>query len=173
MCPSVSIRLLVSSLLVVRVVRSLNPVQLCNTMDYSMPGSPVLHCLLELLKFMCIESVMPSNHLTLCHPFLLLPSIFPSIRDFSNESAVISCISISFSLSSAFGFSDILSRSTSLFYINMYFNSVIPSSTVILPPLLGFLLARKWFWMSRVDSTKLSLFTHSIIIIIFSPRTFL
>ena len=41
----------------------------------------------SLLKFMSIESVMPSNHLILCHPLLLLPSIFPSIRSFSNESA--------------------------------------------------------------------------------------
>ena len=41
-----------------------------------------------LLKFMSIESVMPSNHLILCHPLLLLPSIFPSIRVFSNESVL-------------------------------------------------------------------------------------
>ena len=40
----------------------------------------------SLLKLMSIESVMPSNHLTLCCPLLLLPSIFPSIRVFSNES---------------------------------------------------------------------------------------
>ena len=39
-------------------------------------------------KLMSIESVMPSNHLILCHPLLLLPSIFPSIRLFSNESAL-------------------------------------------------------------------------------------
>ena len=42
----------------------------------------------SMLKFMSIESVMPSNHLVLCHPLLLLPSIFPSIRVFSNESAL-------------------------------------------------------------------------------------
>ena len=42
----------------------------------------------SLLKLMCTESVMPSNHLILCHPFFLLPSIFPSIRVFSNESAL-------------------------------------------------------------------------------------
>ena len=42
----------------------------------------------SLLKFMSIESVMPSNHLILCHPFLLPSSIFPSIRVFSNESAL-------------------------------------------------------------------------------------
>ena len=41
----------------------------------------------SLLKFMSVESVMPSNHLILCRPFLLLPSIFPSIGVFSNESA--------------------------------------------------------------------------------------
>ena len=42
----------------------------------------------SLLKLMFIELVMPSNHLILCHPLLLLPSIFPSIRVFSNESAL-------------------------------------------------------------------------------------
>ena len=41
----------------------------------------------SLLRLMSIESVMPSNHLILCHP-LLFPSIFPSVRVFSNESAV-------------------------------------------------------------------------------------
>ena len=42
----------------------------------------------SLLKLMSIEWAMPSNHLILCHPLLLLPSIFPSIRVFSNESAL-------------------------------------------------------------------------------------
>ena len=42
----------------------------------------------SLLKLMSIKSVMPSNHLILCHPFLLLPSIFPSIWIFSNESVL-------------------------------------------------------------------------------------
>ena len=41
----------------------------------------------SLLRLMSIESVMPSNHLILCHPLFLLPSIFPSIRVFSKESA--------------------------------------------------------------------------------------
>ena len=44
--------------------------------------------MIGLPKFMSIELVMPSNHLILCCPLLLLPSIFPSIRVFSNESAV-------------------------------------------------------------------------------------
>ena len=42
----------------------------------------------SLLKLMSFESVMPSNHLIFCHPLLLLPSIFPSIKVFSNESAL-------------------------------------------------------------------------------------
>ena len=42
----------------------------------------------SLLKLMSIMSVLPSNHLILCHPLLLLPSIFPSIRVFSNESTL-------------------------------------------------------------------------------------
>ena len=64
-----------------------------------MPCLPVHHQ----LKLMSIESVIPSNHLVLCHPLLLPPSIFPSIRVFSNESAL--CIrwpkywSFSFSIS--------------------------------------------------------------------------
>ena len=53
-----------------------------------MPGFPVHHHLLSLLKLMCIELVMPSNHLILCRPLLFLPSIFPSIRGFSDESVL-------------------------------------------------------------------------------------
>ena len=63
-------------------------VQLCDPMDCSTPGFPVLHISRSLLKLMSIESVMPSNHLILCHPLLLLPSTFPSIRIFSNESVL-------------------------------------------------------------------------------------
>ena len=47
-----------------------------------------LHYLWSLLKFMSIQSVMLSNHLIFCHPLLFLPSILPSIRVFSNESAL-------------------------------------------------------------------------------------
>ena len=61
---------------------------LCNPMDCTTPDFPVLHYPWSLLKFMSIESVMPSNHLLLYHPLLLLPSIFPSIRVFSNESVL-------------------------------------------------------------------------------------
>ena len=62
---------------------------LCNPMDWSTPGLPVHHSNSKsLLKLMSIESVMPSNHPILCRPCLLLPSILPSIRVFSNETAL-------------------------------------------------------------------------------------
>ena len=52
----------------------------------------------SLLKLMSIESVMPSNHVILCHPLLLLPSIFPNIRVFSHESVLhIRCLSFNIS----------------------------------------------------------------------------
>ena len=59
---------------------------LCDPMDCSMPGFPVHHQLPELAQTMSIELVMPSNHLILRCPLLLLPSILPSLRVFSNES---------------------------------------------------------------------------------------
>ena len=71
------------------------------TISYSLP------------KFMCIASVMPSSHLILWHPLLLLPSLFPSIRDFSNESDF--CIrwpkywSFSFSISPSNEYSGLIS----------------------------------------------------------------
>ena len=61
---------------------------LCDPMDCSMQASLSIINSRSLLKHMPIESEMPSNHLILCRPLLLLPSIFPSIRVFSNESAL-------------------------------------------------------------------------------------
>ena len=69
-------------------VQSISRVRLCDPMDCSMPGFPVHHQLPELTQLMSIELVMPSNHLLLCRPLLLLPSIFPSIRVFSSESVL-------------------------------------------------------------------------------------
>ena len=86
---------------------------LCDSMGCSTPGLPVHRQLPKLLKLMSIESVMPSNHLILCHPLLLLPSIFPSIRGFSNESVL--CIrwpkyrSFSFSISPSYEYSGLIS----------------------------------------------------------------
>ena len=61
---------------------------ICDPIDCRMPGFPVHHHSLSLLKLMPIELVMTSNHLILCHPLLLPPSTFPSIRVFSNESVL-------------------------------------------------------------------------------------
>ena len=62
---------------------------LCYPVDCSTSGFSVSTTNSQsLLKHMSIESMMPSNHLILCHPLLLLPSIFPSIRVFSNESVL-------------------------------------------------------------------------------------
>ena len=72
----------------------------------------------NLLRLMCLESVMPSNHLILCRPLLLWPSIFPSIRVFSNESAL--CIrwlnywSCSFSIHLSSEYSGLISFSIDL-----------------------------------------------------------
>ena len=60
----------------------------CNPMDCSTSGFLSFNICWSLLKLLFIESVMPSNHLILCHPLLLLPSMFPSISIFSNESAL-------------------------------------------------------------------------------------
>ena len=66
-------------------VQSLSHVRLCNPMNDSTPGLPVHHQLQSSLRLTSIESVMPSSHLILCRPLLLLPPIPPSIRVFSNE----------------------------------------------------------------------------------------
>ena len=96
----------------VQFSRSLCPT-LCNPMDCSTPGFPVHHHSLSLLKLMSIESVMPSNHLILCRPLLLLPSIFPSIRGFSNESVLPirwpKYWSFSFSISPSYEYSGLIS----------------------------------------------------------------
>ena len=61
---------------------------LCDPMNHSAPALPVHHQLWSSLRLMSIRSVMPSSHLILCRPLLLLPPIPPSIRVFSNESAL-------------------------------------------------------------------------------------
>ena len=87
--------------------------KLCNPMDCSMPGFPVHQQLRSLLKLMSIESVMPFNHLILYCPFLLLPSIFPAIRVFSNKSVLgirwPKYWSFSFNISSSNEYSELIS----------------------------------------------------------------
>ena len=61
---------------------------LCHPVNHSTPGFPVHHQLPQFTQTHVHELVIPSNHLILCRPLLLLPSIFPSIRVFSSESAL-------------------------------------------------------------------------------------
>ena len=90
---------------------------LCDPMDCSTPGFPVLHDLPEFSQTHAHGSVMPSNHLILCRPLLLLPSIFPSIRGFSNESALpIRCLKYwGFSLSPSNEYSGLIYYRTDWF----------------------------------------------------------
>ena len=81
------------------VVQSLS---VSSPMDSSIPGFPVFHQSQSLLILMSVESVMPSNHLILCHP-LLLPSIFPSIKVYSKE------LALSISISPSNEYSELIS----------------------------------------------------------------
>ena len=111
---------------VVIIVQLLNRVQLCNPMNCSMASFSALEefglfCPISqsLLKFMSIESVMPSHHLILRHSHLLLSSIFPSIKVFSNK--LVLCIrwpeyqSFSFSISPSNEYSELTSFRTDWF----------------------------------------------------------
>ena len=105
-----------------KVVQLLSPVWLFATpWTAAHQASLSLTISQSLPKFMSIELVMPSNHLILCHPFLLLPSIFPSIRVFSNESVLrIRCLkywSFSFSISPSNEFSGLIFLRMDWFYL--------------------------------------------------------
>ena len=102
------------AIVVVAVILSLAHVRLITTTwTTACQASQSITISWSLLKLMSIELVMPSNHALLCHPLLLLPSIFPSIRVFSNESAL--CIkwptywSFSFSISPSSEYSGLIS----------------------------------------------------------------
>ena len=87
------------------------------------------------LKLMSIESVMPSNNLILCHPLFLLPSIFPSIRAFSNESGLHirwpQYWSLSFSINSSNEYSGLISFRTGLISLQSKgLSKVFPKTTV-------------------------------------------
>ena len=95
------------------VVQPLSRVQLCDCMTAAPRASLSFTISRSLLKFMSIKSVMPYNHLILCRPLLLLPSIFPSFRVFSNVSVL--CIrwpkywNFSFSISPSNEYSGLIS----------------------------------------------------------------
>ena len=96
------------------VAQSLSPVQLFVTLwTAARQASLSITNSQRMLKLMSIQSVMPSNHLIFCHPLLLTPSIFPSIRIFSNESVLCirwpNCWSFSFSISPSNEYSGLIS----------------------------------------------------------------
>ena len=106
---------------------------LCDPVNRSTPGLPVQHQLPE-FKLTTIESVMPSSHLILCHPLLLLPPIPPSIRVFSSESTL---------------------RMRSPKYQSFSF-SIIPSKEI--PGLISFRM--DWLDLFAVQGTLKSLLQH-------------
>ena len=91
---------------------------LCDPMDCSTPGFLSITSSWSLLKLMSIELMMPSDHLILCRPLLLLPSIFPSIMVFSNKSVLHirwpKYWSFSFSISPSNEYSGLISITTAL-----------------------------------------------------------
>ena len=104
------------------VVQSLSRVQLSVTPWTSAPQASLSFTISwSLFKLMSIESVMPSNHLILCHPLLLLTSIFPSIRGFSDESALHirwpKYWSFNFSVSPSIGYSGLISFRIDWFHL--------------------------------------------------------
>ena len=130
----------------------------CDRMDCSMLGFPILHYLSELLKLISIKSKTPSNYLILCCPFLLLPSIFPRIRVFSNELALPikwpKYWSFSFSISPSSEYSGLISWGlTGLISLLSEELSRVFSSTIIWKhPFLG---AQLSLWSSSYKSTWL------------------
>ena len=106
-------------------------------MNNSTAGFPVLHYLQSLVRLMFIESIMPSNHLILCHPLFLLPSVFPYIGVLSNESAL--CIrwpkywsfSFSFSISQSNEYSELISLGLTGFILLSKGLSRVFSSTAV------------------------------------------
>ena len=92
---------------------------LCDPMDCSTPDFTISQSLLKLTP---IESVTPSNHLVSCHPLLLLPLIFPSIRVFSNEKALDNRWPKYWSLSFSISPSNEYSRSISFGYGDDFLN---------------------------------------------------
>ena len=93
----------------------------CSTLVHGLQASLSFTVSQSLLKLMSIDSVMPSNHLVLCCPLLLLPSIFSSIRGFANEFAL--CIrwpkyqTFSFSISPSEEYSGLISFRIDWFYL--------------------------------------------------------
>ena len=116
---------------------------LCDPMDCSSQASLSITNSQSLLKLMSIESVMSSNHLILCRPLLLLPSIFPSIRVFSSESVLRirwpNYWSFSFSISPSSEYSGLISFRMDWFDLLAFqgLSGVLSNTTVQKHPFFG------------------------------------
>ena len=156
------------------VVQSLSHVKLFATpWTAACKASPSFTISRSLLKLMSVESVMPSNQLILCRPLLLLPSIFPSIRVFSSESALHirwpKCWSFNFSISPSNEYSGLISFRID-WWISLQSNGlsrVFPNTTVqkhqffnAQPSLwstchiYSWLLEKPWLWLYGSLSAK-------------------
>ena len=128
---------MISFVYFVVVVQSLSHVQLFGTPWTAACQTSLSFTISQsLLRLMSIESVMPSNHLIFCHPLLLLPSIFPSIRVFSNESALLikwpKYWSFSFSISPSKEYSGLISLGLIglIFWLSKGVSRVFSSTTI-------------------------------------------
>ena len=143
------------------MVITFRSVQLLSMSDSATPWTAACQASLSIIssqslhKFMSIESVMPSNHLILCHPLLLRPSIFPSTKVFSSES--VHCIrwpkywSFSFNISPSnehpglisigwTGWISLQSKGLS----RVFSNTINKHNSVFIPP-----LTRVWIWVTE------------------------
>ena len=153
-------------------------------MDCHTPDSSVLHCLLEFVQIY-VESVKPSNHLILCHPFPFLPLIFPSINVFSTEWALWSRWpkwSFSFSISCSKEYLGLISFRSDwfdLFAVQWILKtppapqleSISPS---VLSLLCTWLLEKPWLWLYgplQARLTSLLFNTLSMFVIAFLSRS--
>ena len=125
----------------------------CSLMNCSTTDFPILYHFWEFLNLMSIELVMPPNHLIFYHPLLLLPSIFPSIGPFSNESAL--CIRLSKCWSSSFSISPSSECSGLISYRIDWFNLLAVEGT-----LKGLFQHHSWkasiLWHSAVFMVQLT-----------------
>ena len=154
---------------------------LCDSMDLRTPGLPSFTILMGLLRFMSIESVILSNHLILCCPLLLLPSIIPSIRVFSKESAL--CIrwpkywSFTFSVSPSNEYSGLISFRVDMFDLlavqgtlkSLLKHHCLKASILLLKPslwsnshILTWLLGKPQFWLYELLLKVMSLFCNTL-----------
>ena len=161
---------------------------LCDPMDAACQASLSFTISRSLFKLISIESVIPSNHLVLCHPLVLLPSIFPSIRSFQNDSVL--CLrwpkywSFSFSISPSNEYSGLISFSTDNSSRDSQESSLTPQFKIINSSSLSFLYSptltsihdywktialTRWTFVGKVMSLLFNMLSR--LVIAFLPKS--